>query len=176
MAYTPYYNDGWQSGEEGGTPITPDALNHMEAGIEDANNNTVPVTRGGTGATTAAGARTNLEITPANIGAFSGASLTNLVRDVTISANASANITLSDSVTNYIVLIVGQNDYANSGREGFDGRNNVYLFPKAFGAENQYARLVSPDGSWHGWFLSNTSIHVINDTSNTIVFRIDGIN
>lgn len=36
MAYTPYYSGGWQSGEEGDTPITPDALNHMEEGIEDA--------------------------------------------------------------------------------------------------------------------------------------------
>lgn len=33
MAYTPYYPGGWQSGEQGGTPITPVALNNMEAGI-----------------------------------------------------------------------------------------------------------------------------------------------
>ena len=33
MAYTPYYSGGWQSGEEGGTPITPAALNNMEDGI-----------------------------------------------------------------------------------------------------------------------------------------------
>lgn len=33
MAYTPYYPGGWQSGEEGGTPITPAALNHIENGI-----------------------------------------------------------------------------------------------------------------------------------------------
>lgn len=37
MAYTPYYTGGWQSGEEGGTPITPDALNHMDDGIAAAN-------------------------------------------------------------------------------------------------------------------------------------------
>ena len=36
MAYTPYYSVGWQSGESGGTPITPAALNNMEQGIEDA--------------------------------------------------------------------------------------------------------------------------------------------
>lgn len=36
MAYTPYYSGGWQSGEEGGTPITPAALNHMEDGIAAA--------------------------------------------------------------------------------------------------------------------------------------------
>ena len=36
MAYTPYYSGGWQSGEEGGTPITPDALNHMDDGIDEA--------------------------------------------------------------------------------------------------------------------------------------------
>ena len=33
MPYTPYYSGGWQSGEQGGTPITPAALNNMEAGI-----------------------------------------------------------------------------------------------------------------------------------------------
>lgn len=31
--YTPYYGGGWQSGESGGTPITPAALNNMENGI-----------------------------------------------------------------------------------------------------------------------------------------------
>lgn len=36
MAYTPYYSGGWQSGEEGDTPITPAALNHMETGIGNA--------------------------------------------------------------------------------------------------------------------------------------------
>ena len=36
MAYTPYYSGGWQSGEEGGTPITPAALNNMESGISGA--------------------------------------------------------------------------------------------------------------------------------------------
>lgn len=37
MAYTPYYPNGWQSGSEGNTPITPAALNNMEAGIQLAN-------------------------------------------------------------------------------------------------------------------------------------------
>lgn len=36
MSYEKYYPGGWQSGESGGTPITPEALNHMEAGIENA--------------------------------------------------------------------------------------------------------------------------------------------
>jgi hypothetical protein len=35
-SYNPYYSGGWQSGEEGGTPITPDALNHMDEGIAGA--------------------------------------------------------------------------------------------------------------------------------------------
>ena len=33
MSYTPFYNGGWQSGENGGTPITPAALNHIDQGI-----------------------------------------------------------------------------------------------------------------------------------------------
>lgn len=36
MSYTPYYVNGWQSGEEGNTPITPAALNNMEKGIREA--------------------------------------------------------------------------------------------------------------------------------------------
>jgi len=34
MAYSQYYQNGWQDGENGGTPITAAALNHMEDGIE----------------------------------------------------------------------------------------------------------------------------------------------
>lgn len=36
MSYSPFYTGGWQSGENGGTPITPEALNHMEEGIRRA--------------------------------------------------------------------------------------------------------------------------------------------
>lgn len=36
MSYTPYYPNGWLSGETGKTPITPEALNHMEQGIVGA--------------------------------------------------------------------------------------------------------------------------------------------
>ena len=36
MSYKKYYEGGWQSGETGGTPITPESLNHMEQGISDA--------------------------------------------------------------------------------------------------------------------------------------------
>lgn len=38
MSYTRNYSElgGWRSGKEGGTPITPEALNNMEQGIENA--------------------------------------------------------------------------------------------------------------------------------------------
>jgi hypothetical protein len=36
VSYTPYYPSGWLSGETGKTPITPEALNHMEQGIAAA--------------------------------------------------------------------------------------------------------------------------------------------
>lgn len=36
MSYKPYYEGGWQSGESGGTPITPEALTHMDDGIAAA--------------------------------------------------------------------------------------------------------------------------------------------
>lgn len=36
MSYTKYYTNGWADGESGGTPITADALNHIESGIVSA--------------------------------------------------------------------------------------------------------------------------------------------
>jgi hypothetical protein len=85
MAYTPYYTGGWQSGEEGGTPITPDALNHMEEGIEDANDLDATPTQGSTKPVQSGGVYNAIEqstasmpliykptgtITTSNIGAF----------------------------------------------------------------------------------------------------------
>ncbi len=42
MSYEKYYPNGWQSGESGGTPITPEALEHIEKGIVDAYKNLAP--------------------------------------------------------------------------------------------------------------------------------------
>ena len=36
MSYEKYHPSGWQSGESGGTPITPEALEHIENGIQTA--------------------------------------------------------------------------------------------------------------------------------------------
>ena len=36
MSYKPYYTGGWQSGESGGTPLTPEALQHFDNGIISA--------------------------------------------------------------------------------------------------------------------------------------------
>ena len=37
MSYSRFYSGGWQDGESGATPITAEALNHMEQGIISAN-------------------------------------------------------------------------------------------------------------------------------------------
>lgn len=42
MSYTPFYPNGWASGETGGTPITPAALNHIEAGIKQTYSDFAP--------------------------------------------------------------------------------------------------------------------------------------
>lgn len=39
MAYNKYYANGWQNNEEGETPITAAALNHMEDGIVELDGN-----------------------------------------------------------------------------------------------------------------------------------------
>lgn len=36
MAYKPYYPGGWQQGAAGGTPLTPEALQHFDEGIAAA--------------------------------------------------------------------------------------------------------------------------------------------
>ena len=36
MAYKPYYPGGWQQGAAGGTPMTPEALQHFDDGIAAA--------------------------------------------------------------------------------------------------------------------------------------------
>src|SRR5690606_27277635 len=36
MAYQPYYPGGWQPGPSGNTPISADALNHMERQYDEA--------------------------------------------------------------------------------------------------------------------------------------------
>ena len=43
MSYSKYYSGGWQSGETGNTPITPDALNHIEDGIIELNGKKAPM-------------------------------------------------------------------------------------------------------------------------------------
>lgn len=42
MSYDKFYTNGWQSGEAGGTPITPEALNHIEQGIAQAYSDLAP--------------------------------------------------------------------------------------------------------------------------------------
>lgn len=63
----------------------------------------VPVTQGGTGATTAAQARTNLGVTPANIGAVPTSRKVNgkaLSSDITLSANDVSAVPTSRTVNN----------------------------------------------------------------------------
>ena len=33
--YESYYENGWQNGEDGNTPLTAEALNHMEEGLKN---------------------------------------------------------------------------------------------------------------------------------------------
>lgn len=44
MSYSPYYASGWLTGETGATPITPEALNHMDQGIANATSKQYTVT------------------------------------------------------------------------------------------------------------------------------------
>ena len=69
MSYKPNYTGGWKSGVSGGTPITPEALNHMESGIETANEHLLPEPQAADNATFLRNDGTWQKVTPANIGA-----------------------------------------------------------------------------------------------------------
>ncbi len=69
MSYKPYYTEGWKSGKAGGTPITPEALNHMEAGIEAAHENLLPAPQTASNKVFLRNDNTWQTVTPANIGA-----------------------------------------------------------------------------------------------------------
>lgn len=69
MSYKPNYTGGWKSGVSGGTPITPEALNHMESGIETANEHLLPDPQVADNATFLRNDDTWQKVTPANIGA-----------------------------------------------------------------------------------------------------------
>lgn len=69
MSYEKYYPGGWKSGETGGTPITPEALNHMEKGIEEANENLLPDPQAADNTIFLRNDNTWQKVTPTNIGA-----------------------------------------------------------------------------------------------------------
>lgn len=75
MSYSKFYPNGWQSGEAGGTPITPDALNHIEDGIASAAERAethpqhVPAKETANNARFLRNDNTWQTVTPANIGA-----------------------------------------------------------------------------------------------------------
>lgn len=108
MAYTPYYTGGWQSGEEGGTPITPDALNHMEEGIKDANDLDATPTQGSTKGVQSGGVYTEIQQSTAktvielNESALSGrGTITGLyaytAKDVVLNIIFTSSVDLSNS-------------------------------------------------------------------------------
>lgn len=48
MAYAPFYAGGWADGESGETPITAEALDHIEAGIATIDADYLPRTEAAT--------------------------------------------------------------------------------------------------------------------------------
>ena len=130
MSYSQYYSGGWQTGESGGTPITPAALNYMESGIStnDTNiagntsdittiNNKIGSTTMGTTATTITGAIAEHEgdISTLNSNLTWQSVTLTAGSDVTINSQAAykrdnllfvfASITLSSNVSAYTTLL-----------------------------------------------------------------------
>ena len=125
MAYTPYYSGGWQSGEEGDTPVTPAALNHIEDGIANIN--------------------------PKNIGAFGQQSLstspvdandTALYGTAMVSADSCANLPTSEQGHYYEVAFMGtfQTAVFHSGAAGISRAYARYY------ANSQWYPWVRVDG------------------------------
>ena len=117
MAYTPYYTGGWQSGEEGGTPITPDALNHMETGIEDAHTaiaQSMAVINPG-------GLSNNQRYLPANLGTITASNIADFVSSYGLDTGnykdiyPGCYIHIGDSVANTDWMVGGLGIKHNSG-------------------------------------------------------------
>jgi hypothetical protein len=122
MSYKPNYTDGWKSGVSGGTPITPEALNHMESGIETANEHLLPEPQTADNATFLRNDDTWQKVTPANIGAAPSAHRHNAsdISEGTVSSDRLPTVPISKGGT-------GATDAATA-------RTNLGIAPSTIGA------------------------------------------
>lgn len=101
-------------------PVTSGGVKSALNTIQTELNKTVTVAKGGTGATTAASARTNLGITPANIGALAASQVV-AVYNQAVDFSAGKATYYNSAITANSVVIVER-------RVGSAGSNNVQAF------------------------------------------------
>ena len=101
-------------------PVTSGGVNTALSNIQTELSKTVTVSKGGTGATTASDARTNLGITPANIGALAASQVV-AVYNTAVEFNAGKATYTNSAITANSVVIVER-------RVGTAGSANVQAF------------------------------------------------
>lgn len=170
MSYKPYYENGWKSGEEGGTPITPEALNHMEEGIEQAyedlaaksHGNHVPATQTANSATFLRNDNTWQTVTPANIGAAASShnhAASNITSGTLAVARGGTGVTSNPSMLTNLGSTTAASVFAASPRPGVTG-----TLPIANGGTGATTRLAAAKN------LTNEAVsspnYVVSLTSN----------
>lgn len=163
MAYSKYYSGGWKNNEDGNTPITAAALNHMENGIVSAN---VIVS------TTTAGLMSAQDKSKLN-GITAGASVTGIKGNAESSYRSgnvnltAANIGALPSNTTYVSGVKGNSEITY--RSG-----NVNITPVNIGAvaksgDTITGRLNINNGSGNG-----VSIYKDSEGGTILIYATDG--
>lgn len=168
-----------------GNAESADRLNHTLTigdsvfdGSADIDVTVIPITNGGTDATTAEDARTNLGITPANIGALStadGAVETNNIADGVVTGAKIATETLLNA--NYAPGSITRNKLANDARYlpviERDSNQSIYI-TSAWGGYLNYVigdNWVSIDGPEYNRLEDNWYAEIVNiDKDRSILF------
>ena len=167
-----YIKTNWQNKPNQSTPINAANLNHIEDGIYDVstsigdlnnlntteksdiigainevNSKTIPISQGGTGATTVSGAKTNL-------GFSTSTSL------YTNSSGTFSTITLSDSISNYDAIGI----YYFWESSSSNGTNYIQVLPSF---NNLTLNWITPPADGNGIQLASYQITI---SENTVTF------
>ena len=139
------------------------------------------VTSGGTGATTAANARANLEITPANIGAVATTTVIDIPHGgtgATTPAQARTNLGLTPSASQMIATGIYVVKVGNLAFINCDGDNAIALSPKTWVTLGYLPNGYVPAGHFYGIILNGSQadqsgiIHIMD--SGTIQYFNSG--
>lgn len=156
MSYEKYYPGGWQSGESGGTPITPEALNHIENGIKQTHSEFLPLS-GGTMTGT-------LDMGGNNFGNFSNINGIKM-RGFRFDTNTTCNLSIGTNRWGCLVCLTSPGGasvlYYLAGQDGSQINRTHKLFgddgmTPGFSIKSNGVLTMSCGTNWStGWYIAN---------------------